>query len=337
MIYLTLRQKKLLGFLIIGLLCFLLLISKLTVDQIASFKDTCRPHTLKYKNHPSQFKHFFSAHTPYPIDLSPWAMKNVKDIRLYSRDNTTPLSAWVIEKGPRWVLLIHGMGNCKQDGHILKNAGILSQHGFSVMMLDLREHGLSNKKTHKHTAGFYESEDVLAAWQWIQDNYQTPAHSIGIYGSSFGAGVSSVSFNKEHKVKALWLDAPYADMKMIANNELKHRGLPTILGALARYGGLLFQGIDLFALAPLKNMESIKDRAVAISYYEHDERIPSSHGKLLCEAAKKWAHHPDRVFCKNIHQGLTLAGKPTSNHGVGPFTDPHWERDLVRFFSQHLN
>jgi pimeloyl-ACP methyl ester carboxylesterase len=320
---------------LVSMLLFLGL-SKITVDQVAKLDDICDLNFKKNNNHPGRFYHYLSDQSLVPIDLSRWWTSGARDINFYSLDNKTRLNAWIIERGQAWVILVHGHSHCKKDAHILANAGMLAKQGFSVLLLDLREHGNSQRYQHKHSAGYYESDDILAARHWIMQHKHIPTHKIGLYGTSFGSGVSSVAFSKEPGIPALWLDAPYADMAMITKNELNHRGLPMILGHLARFGGMWSRGIDLFALSPLDSTRHIGSRAMVISYYTRDKRTPKIHGEMLCKSAKAHAENPEKVSCVEINQGLPTPSGKIEYHSVGPFVDKAWEKRLVGFFTQHL-
>lgn len=311
--------------------------SKIVVDKVSSLSDLCTAQDAKTGNTPNRFFLYNMHNQVEPFNTKPYWYDHTNAVRFPSLQPSTTLSAWVRKNSSdQWVILVHGHSNCKKDTHILSVSGMLVKHGYSVLLLDLREHGESTRYEHKHTAGHYEADDVIAAWKWLQENQGANAKNIGIYGTSFGSGAASIAFMREPTIRAVWLDAPYADMDKILKGELNHQGLPTSLSQLAHHGCKIFQGIDIAEVSPLKSMQTINDRHVAISYYQNDTRTPAMHGELLCDAAQRHANTQDKVTCHKINQGLTFSNGLVEHHGVGPFVDAGWEHKVHSFFKHAL-
>ncbi|MEC7631151.1 MAG: hypothetical protein VX396_08310, partial [SAR324 cluster bacterium] len=96
------------------------------------------------------------------------------------------ISAWIREaetKAP-WILFVHGLGSCKNSHTVLLPAAMMVHEGYSVMLLDLREHGASSKIDLLHTAGQEELQDVLSGWRWIHEVKGIATKQIGVYGVS---------------------------------------------------------------------------------------------------------------------------------------------------------
>ena len=62
------------------------------------------------------------------------------------------------------MILVHGLGGCKNAIDVLVPAGMLWRHGFSVLLIDLRNIGESDFVDGRSTAGNVEYQDVLGAW-----------------------------------------------------------------------------------------------------------------------------------------------------------------------------
>ena len=118
------------------------------------------------------------------------------------------------------ILFVHGLGICKNSHTVLLTAAMIVHEGYSVMQLDLREHGASSKSDLLHTAGQEEKQDVLSGWHWIHEVKGIAAKQIGVYGVSLGAGAVALAFGEETRMWAVWLDSPFADMEKIIRSEL---------------------------------------------------------------------------------------------------------------------
>ena len=96
-------------------------------------------------------------------DLSPWWFKDYQEIELIQEKKDLRISAWIREgeTGAPWILFVHGLGSCKNSHTVLLPAAMMVHEGYSVMLLDLREHGASSKINLLHNAGQEEMQDVL--------------------------------------------------------------------------------------------------------------------------------------------------------------------------------
>ena len=72
------------------------------------------------------------------------------------------ISAWIreAETSAPWILFVHGLGSCKNSHTVLLPAAMMVHEGYSVMLLDLREHGDSSKIDLLHTAGGMQQIDL---------------------------------------------------------------------------------------------------------------------------------------------------------------------------------
>ena len=314
-------------------------LSMLVIYKTSTLNDYCKSGVYaRADNTTERFYRTYKMHRE-SIDLSRWWFQSSSTESIPSSTPGVQLKATLTEaKGAhQWIIVVHGIETCRLDSEVLVPASMLLQSGFSVLMLDLREHGESTRTTGRHTGGYYERQDILAAWKWLQTHQGVDAKNIGIYGLSFGAGSTALAFGLEPNVQAVWLDAPYANMQVIIGSELKRLGLPSWMAGFVVHVWKQFRGIDLEALAPIDSMQRIGSRALAVSYNLNDARTPASHGKSLCEAAKQHAVHPSRILCYPHEQGVMVT--PTQRmdyHVVGPLTESTWQQTISQFFKKHL-
>ena len=91
-----------------------------------------------------------------------------------------PKQKWVreAEGNAPWILFIHGLGSCKDNHAVMLPAAMMVHQGYSVMLLDLKEHGASLRINQLHTAGQEELHDVLSSWRWIHEKKESPPRKL---------------------------------------------------------------------------------------------------------------------------------------------------------------
>jgi hypothetical protein len=133
-------------------------------------------------------KGIFEEFTAGGFDTTPYAMPGYRDVSFPSRDARQPRltirASWVpAEKaGAAAVIVIHGRNSCRHDPVVLLPAGILARNGFSVLMIDLRDHGDSDIEDGRSGWGSEEYLDVLGAWDWLQSAQGLRPSRIGLMG-----------------------------------------------------------------------------------------------------------------------------------------------------------
>ena len=84
------------------------------------------------------------------------------------------------------VVLVHGIQSCRREANVLLPAAMLHRAGFSVFLMDLRDHGDSDGDDGRFAGGSEEYLDVLGGWDWVADRAWR-GERIGLLGLSFGA------------------------------------------------------------------------------------------------------------------------------------------------------
>jgi hypothetical protein len=104
---------------------------------VANARRSCGQHAV---NRPDRI--LFDDGWP-PIDLSRYAMPDYEAVRFPSRQPGIEIAGWWVpgDPGAPAVILVHGLGACKNAIDVLVPAGMLSRNGFSVLMIDLRDVG----------------------------------------------------------------------------------------------------------------------------------------------------------------------------------------------------
>ena len=114
------------------------------------------------------------------------------------------------------VVIVHGNSMCTGKWENMLPAAILWKHGFNVLAIDLRNHGMSGEVKMKGfkivSWGAYEHLDVLAAVNWLKTDMGYPASRIGLFGSSMGGGTVTIAAGEDPTIRAVWADAPVCDL-----------------------------------------------------------------------------------------------------------------------------
>ncbi|MCU0483425.1 MAG: prolyl oligopeptidase family serine peptidase [Chloroflexi bacterium] len=259
-----------------------------------------------------------------------YAMPDYEEVGFPSRDQRQPpliIRAWWIPAGTPdapAVIVVHGYGSCRHDPVALLPAGMLHRNGFAVLLIDLRDQGDSDIEDGRFAGGTEEYRDVLGAWDWLVGQ-GVPARRIGVLGESLGAATSLIAMAEEPRVQATWEDSGFADLQVMLREELARQGYPDWLIP----GGLLWArvvaGDDLTAKDPLRSVEAIGSRPLAIVHGEADRRANVHHARDLAAVHARFI------------PGYEAWIVPGATHVQAAFAAPvDYEQRLVDFFATNL-
>lgn len=252
-----------------------------------------------------------SAEFTIDLDPTPYLMPSFTDVTFPSRDSHGYLlhAWWVPSASPAApaIVIVHGQSSCRRDPVLLLPAGMLHKNGFSVLLVDLRDHGDSQVEDGLYANGTEEYLDVLGAWDWLVTDRGIPAGRIGLLGESLGAAVAIIAAGEEPRVAALWEGSSYANYRTIAMEEMKRLGYPTFLFDAALLMGRLQTGDDVASKNPDGEIARMAGRPLFIVHGGADLRINVHHAFDLAAAAsaggtpvQPWivsgAHHSEAAF-----------------------------------------
>jgi fermentation-respiration switch protein FrsA (DUF1100 family) len=311
--------------------------SYLVYDGVSSAKGGCWPQDAN--NTPDAFA---VAASWGPGLAEAYRMPKAQDVVFHSRDAAipeTPLAAWwvpaegtSVEAAPA-VVVVHGIKSCRREASILLTAGMLHKHGYSVLIMDMRNHGDSGFDTDRRIAGGSDEYlDVLGGWDWVRAQ-GVPADRIGIAAFSFGSGVALTAGGEEPAVSAVWADSSFpitqTAIGQFLNNQL---GVPDFLagpcnllvpGAVA-WGRV--NGIDFVKFDPVDEVAKYDGRHLAFVHGAIDATLPASGSTTLHDvAAAAGAHVADTWIV------------PGAGHTDAIYKDPSdYEQRLAAFFDGAL-
>lgn len=265
------------------------------------------------------------------LDTAPYTMPVFETVSIPSRDADITLSGWYVPADTAdapVVLITHGLGvgtaDCRRNPRALMIAGMLHRTGYSVLLIDLRDHGDSTIEDGLWSANADEHRDVLGAWDWLMSVRGFAPDQIGLVGYSGGTGATIIALAQEPRITAAWLDSVYADIRVSIADQLARYGLPTLLIP----GGLLIgrlHGDDLTAYSPVEAAQLAAGRPVFITHNAADPVLPVAYAQQL-EAALIAGGTPPQMW---ITQGT---GHVT---GMFEFTQ-EYEGRLAAFFAAAL-
>lgn len=253
-------------------------------DKLSAVRAMCRGDASQLDNTPAAFD---LGPPDEAFDASPYLMDRFEDVRFESREAGITIAAyWIPAEDPDagTVIYVHGHEGCRRDGNNLLVAGMLHRQGFSVLALDLRDHGESTVEDGRFAGGTDEYLDVLGGFDWLLARGVDPAR-IGIVGISLGAATATIAFGEEPRLAALWEDSGFGAISVAIDEELRRNGYPGIL----RAGGLAFAtlfGDDLLAKSPLEAIGRADGRPVFITHGADDERVLAVWAEDLAAAVR---------------------------------------------------
>jgi fermentation-respiration switch protein FrsA (DUF1100 family) len=242
-----------------------------------------------------------------------------------SRDGT-PLAGWFIQapasvrRPAPAVALSHGWARSRAE--LLPHADMLHRAGFAVLMFDYRFRGESGGT--KVTMGVLEQDDLRGALDYLAGRPEVDPAAIGVFGMSLGGVIAVLVAATDPRVRALAVEAPFAEHGVIMTRSLRHYfRLPSFpVAYIARWILERRIGSPLAGTEPLRVIEAISPRPLLIIANELDTIIGHEETARLFEAAGE----PKEFWL--------VRGAP---HSRGWQTErAEYERRLVEFFRSAL-
>ena len=226
---------------------------------------------------------------PADFDAGRYVRPHFEDVWFPARDAPLQLHAWWVPAADGFsapsVIAVHGLGSCIRDREVLLPAGMLGASGYSVLLLDLRDHGESSVEDGRMAGGTEEYRDVMAAVDWLVAQ-GAARDRIGVLGASMGAATAIVAGGQDERIAAVWADTSYADVETRIEEELGARGFPRLFAPAASLVARVISGDDFSSHTMLGEIGQLGERPVFITHGELDETTRVSHAYALSEAAR---------------------------------------------------
>jgi uncharacterized protein len=284
-------------------------------------------------------------------------LSEFQTVRFRSRGDAMYLAASYLQapNAQQAVILVHGRDVCRGWEFGSSSLGLVArllEHGYSVMLIDLRGHGES-EAAHL-TYGLKERLDVLGAVDWLLDRGFQPGQ-IGVIGASMGGVSAMLAAAEEPAIAAVVSDSAFADFGLMMRARFQRlSGLPNVFLPGVLLAGWVLTGVHLNSLKPAEVAARVQAKMLVI-HSASDSWIPKHHALALAAAtgAETWItpgkkhlasfrEHPEeyavRVIAfleqhlKPMPQGMRSASLPNK-----PATPMHPDGTLVHADSlRHL-
>jgi fermentation-respiration switch protein FrsA (DUF1100 family) len=194
------------------------------------------------------------------------------------------LAGWYIPSHNRaTVILCHGLGDNRVG--LLPQVALLAEHGYGSLLFDLRAHGESEGEM--VTYGYAETDNVLAAVDYLLSRPDVDPERIGILGESLGAATALRAAARSTYLKAVVAESAFTSLEdEVASSFTVFSGLPAFPFAPLTVAFAQWQtGLRISEVRPIADIPSIAPRPVFIIHGTDDELIPAEQGLGLYEAA----------------------------------------------------
>lgn len=294
-------------------------------NKLGNVTGSCDEHLA---NRPDNF----ALHPTWPagFDVTPYYMSPYETVKFPSRQAGIEVAGWWIPAKPAdpaapAVILVDGLGGCKNSISVLTPAGMLWRNGFNVLLIDLRDTGDSTFQDGRSTIGNEEYRDVLGAWDWLVNVKGIAPNKIGLFANSLGGANANYAFAEEPRIAALFLQSTFGNLQQVIAAELTRAGYPTFLAPGALIAGSIVTGVNLFGHDPLSAVRKAAGRPVYIVHTRADTRISVNQSEQLAAAAQAAGVKVTTWFPKNGEHVQTPAVYPEE-----------FEQRLVGFFRETL-
>ena len=219
-------------------------------------------------------------------DPSDYFIDSYEEVTILADSGEIELNSWWVENdlSNPTIIFIHGLTSSKNSPDILLPMGILNKNEFNLLAIDIRDHGKSTCEDGFYTAGQNETDDVVAAIDWLKTK-GVKSSNIGIYGSSLGALIALMTPAKSNDFGSIAVMDPPVDFKTLVREEMAYQGLPTFLWEpIYHYAGI-FKGINMLKDIPEEALAKGNKQPLLIFTGLLNERVLPHHSDDLVNIA----------------------------------------------------
>ena len=164
--------------------------------------------------------------------------------------------------------------------------GMLNKSEFNLLAIDFRDHGESTCEDSFHEAGQNETDDVVAAIEWLKEK-GVKASNIGIYGNSFGSMIALMTPAKTNDFGSIAvIDAP-VNFETLAREEMTYQGLPTFLWEPIYHYALIFKRVNMLKDIPEEALAKSNKQPILIFTGMQSDRVLPHHSDDLVNIAEQ--------------------------------------------------
>ena len=218
---------------------------------------------------------------------SEYFIEDYKEVTIFADDGEIELKSWWVENNLSnpTIILLHGLTSSKNSPDILLPMGMLNKSEFNLLALDMRDHGESTCEDGFYSAGQNETDDVVAAIDWLTDKGISPS-TIGIYGNSLGALIGLMTPAKTNEFGSIAVIDPPVDFETLVREEMSYQGFPTFLWEPIYHYALIFKRINMLKDIPEEALSKGSKQPLLIFTGLQSDRILPHHSDDLVDIAR---------------------------------------------------
>jgi dipeptidyl aminopeptidase/acylaminoacyl peptidase len=231
------------------------------------------------------------------------------------------LAGWYIpSRNGATIILCHGLGCNRVE--MLPQAVLLAEHGYGLFLFDFRAH--SESEGEMVTYGYSETDDVLAAVDYLLSRPDVDPQRIGILGGSLGAATALRATARSTHLRAVVAESTFTSLEdEVASSFKTFSGLPAFPFAPLVVAFAQWQtGLHISEVRPIDDIVSIAPRPVFIIHGTEDGIIPAEQGLRLYQAAGE-------------PKELWMVDGMGHRSALGIFPD-EYEKRVISFFDKAL-
>ena len=220
-------------------------------------------------------------------DPSDYFIENYKEVSIFADDGEIELKSWWVENNLSnpTIILLHGLTSSKNSPDILLPMGMMNKSEFNLLAIDMRDHGESTCEDSFYAAGQNETDDVVAAIDWLTDKGISPSN-IGIYGNSLGALVGLMTPAKTNEFGSIAVIDPPVDFETLVREEMSYQGFPTFLWEPIYHYALVFKRINMLKDIPEEALSKGSKQPLLIFTGLQSDRVLPHHSDDLVDIAR---------------------------------------------------
>jgi fermentation-respiration switch protein FrsA (DUF1100 family) len=207
-----------------------------------------------------------------------------EEISFPSRVDELTLYGWYLPaEGDEVIIMVHGAEQHRADPNVkmLDIACGLVEHGYSVVMFDMRGHGESEGE--RMSAGYYEPRDLGGAVDYVVG---LGFEDIGVLGFSMGGATTIMTTADCEDIDVIVCDSAFADLNDMLEPQFAERTFfPTFFLKPLLFMVKMMYGIDFTAVKPVEVVANIAPRPILFIQGELDDVVPPAHAQILLEAS----------------------------------------------------
>ncbi len=258
----------------------------LAYDDLSSVRGHCAGREFAAQT-PADFEAYDGGRS-LSVDTAPYRFDDFTDVSFPSRDPSLTIRGWWAPgpggvAGPT-VLLVHGRDSCRRDPVVLLPAAMLHRAGFGVLLIDMRNHGDSDRDDGRWAGGAKEYRDVLGAWDWLIAQGADPGR-VGLFGPSLGAATVTIAMGEEPRIAATFADSSYYSFDVASREYTESNGYPGWVVPAGIFVGRLLGESELGTRDPASEIARLAGRPFDIVHGLSDTTVLPHNAPDLAAAA----------------------------------------------------